>query len=74
MILFQQQQFVVTSSDGVFVGTLRDQQDEEVANILSEYGLLVHGSLARCEIGCDETSKRKQTIGYRQDPNEPPEG
>lgn len=73
MVLLELDQFVVTSANCRFVGTFRDENDEEVSDIFSVYLLAIHTGRSRSDIGSDETEPGKDTVGKREDPDDSPD-
>lgn len=74
MVLLELDKLVVSTSDGSFVGSLRDENDEEVSNKFSMYRFRVHLLLREHGVGSDETKPGEETIRDRQYPNETPQG
>lgn len=63
VVLLEFDQFVVTTSNGGFVGSFRDENDEEVSNVVAVNLLAVHSGRCRGDIGSDESDPGEETIG-----------
>lgn len=74
MVLLELEELVVSTTDGGFVRSLGDEDDEEVANVLAVDGLLVHRLLRVDRVGRDEAEPGEEAVGNREHPHEPPQG
>lgn len=74
VIFLQLDELVVSSSNGGLVGSFRDENDEEVSDVFTVDGLLVHPFLGRERVGSDEAEPGEHTIRDRQYPHESPKG
>jgi len=73
VVLLEFDQFVVTTSNSGFVGSFRDENDEEVSNVFAVNLLAVHSGRSRCDIGSDEADPGEETVGEGEHPDDSPE-
>jgi len=72
VVLLELDQLVVTSTDRRFVGTFRDENDEEVSNVFAVNLLAIHAGRSRGDVGSDEPEPGEDTVGEREDPDNSP--